>query len=272
MKKRIIAIIFAFVFCFCAAAPAFASDSDGFADEYYRLNDLADILDDSEEEELLATLDEISVRQKMDVTIAIVDDLEGYVSATECADDIYDGLNYGYGENKDGILLLLSMEGRDWAISTCGYGITAFTDAGCDYIVEQMKDDLSDGNYYDAFNTYASLCDDLITQAREGSPYDTGSLPREPLSFIWIPISVGVGVTLALIVVGVMKSKLKTVRFQTAANSYMKKGSLALTERRDLFLYHTVTRSAKPESSSSGGSRTHTSSSGRTHGGSSGKF
>ena len=70
MKKRIIAILFAFVFCFCAAAPAFASDSDGFADEYYRLNDLADILSDSEEEELLATLAEISVRQKMDVTIA----------------------------------------------------------------------------------------------------------------------------------------------------------------------------------------------------------
>lgn len=85
MKKRIIAILFAFVFCFCAAAPAFASDSDGFADEYYRLNDLADILSDSEEEELLATLDEISVRQKMDVTIAIVDDLNGYGSATECA-------------------------------------------------------------------------------------------------------------------------------------------------------------------------------------------
>ena len=273
MKKRIIAILFAFVFCFCAAAPAFASDSDGFADEYYRLNDLADILSDSEEEELLATLDEISVRQKMDVTIAIVDDLNGYGSATECADDIYDGLSYGYGKDRDGILLLVSMEERDWAISTCGYGITAFTDAGCDYIGEQMKDDLSNGNYFDAFNTYASLCDEFITQAREGSPYDVGNLPREPLSFIWIPISIGIGVTLALIIVGVMKSKLKTVRFQTAANSYMKKDSLALTESSDLFLYHTVTRTAKPESSSSsGGSSTHRSSSGTTHGGSSGKF
>ena len=105
------------------------------------------------------------------------------------------------------------------------------------------------------------------------SPYDVDSLPREPLSFIWIPISIGIGVTLALIIVGVMKSKLKTVRFQTAANSYMKKGSLALTESSDLFLYHTVTRTAKPESSSSsGGSSTHRSSSGTTHGGSSGKF
>ena len=273
MKKRIIAILFAFVFCFCAAAPAFASDSDGFADEYYRLNDLADILSDSEEEELLATLDEISVRQKMDVTIAIVDDLNGYGSATECADDIYDGLSYGYGKDRDGILLLVSMEERDWAISTCGYGITAFTDAGCDYIGEQMKDDLSNGNYFDAFNTYASLCDEFITQAREGSPDDVGSLPREPLSFIWIPISIGIGVTLALIIVGVMKSKLKTVRFQAAASNYVKHGSMQITDRSDLFLYRTMSRTPRPKSndnSSSGG--IHMSSSGTMHGGSSGKF
>lgn len=98
-------------------------------------------------------------------------------------------------------------------------------------------------------------------------------MPREPLSLIWIPVSVIIGFIIALIAVGVMKSKLKTVRFKTTANSYLKKGSLNITDSSDLFLYRTVNRTAKPkDNEGSGGSSTHTSSSGATHGGGSGKF
>lgn len=270
MKKKITALIFALALCLCTALPTFAAN-DGFADEYYRVNDLADLLTDSEEAALLEKLDEISLRQEMDVTVATVEDLEDYSTAAEYADDFYEFCSFGYGANNDGVLLLISTEDRDWAISTCGYGITAFTDAGIEYIGKQMKDDLSDGNYPAAFGTYAKLCDEFITQAKNGTPYDNGNLPREPLSMIWIPISIVIGVILALTIVGVMKGKLKTVRSQAAANSYMKKDSLAVTESSDLFLYHTVIRSGKEKDSGSGSS-THTSSSGTTHGGGSGKF
>ena len=269
MKKKLTALLFVLVLCLCMAIPAFAAD--GFADEYYRVNDLADLLTDREEEALLQKLDEISQRQRMDVTVVTVKDLDGYASAAEYADAVYEYCRYGYGAEKDGLLLLISMEDRDWAVSTCGYGITAFTDAGIDYISKQIKSDLSDGNYAAAFDTYASLCDEFITQARSGSPFDKGNLPREPLSIIWIPISIVIGVVPALIVVGSMKGKLKTVRAQAAANSYLKKDSLAISESSDLFLYHTVTRSKKEKNNGSGSS-THTSSSGTTHGGGSGKF
>lgn len=78
----------------------------------------------------------------------------------------------------------------------------------------------------------------------------------------------------ASIHVGKMKAKLKTVRRQLAANSYLKDGSLNITDSREMFLYSAVTRSRKKASSSgsSGGSSTHTSSSGSTHGGGGGKF
>ena len=81
-----------------------------------------------------------------------------------------------------------------------------------------------------------------------------------------------IGLLLATGTVKRMKNKLKTVRFQSAADSYMKKESLNITEKRDLFLYRTVSRTAKPKNESSGGSSTHTSSSGSTHGGGGGKF
>lgn len=272
MKKKITAMIFALILCLCAVTPAFAANSDGFVGECNRLNDAANLLTDSEEAELLAKLDEISLRQQMDVAVATVTNLGNCDTAAECADEVYEFSGFGYGQSKDGLMLLISAEERDWAISTCGYGITAFTDAGIEYIGRQMKSDLSDGNYASAFNTYADLCDEFITQARSGSPYDKGSLPRESLSIIWLPISVVIGVVLALIIVGSMKGKLKSVHSQAAANSYMKKDSLNVTESTDLFLYHNMTRTEKKKESSSEGSSTHTSSSGTTHGGGSGKF
>lgn len=271
MKKKILVIMISFVLCLCTAVTVFAED-DGFANEYERVQDLAELLSDSEETALTAKLDEISVRQKMDIIVLTTDTLEGS-TPRDFADDIYDYANFGYGTNRDGLLLLISTEDNDWYISTCGYGITAFTDAGIEYIGEQMKDDLSDGNFAEAFNTYAELCDDFITQARTGAPYDIGNLPREPLSLIWIPISLAVGICLSFLIIGTMKAKLKTVRFQAEARNYIKNGSLKITESRDMFLYNTVTRTERPKNNnSSGGSSTHTSSSGSTHGGGGGKF
>ncbi len=272
MKRKMTTILFVLALSLGMAVPTFAAGTNGFASENERVMDMADLLSDSEEAELLAKLDEISLRQDVDVVVITTNDLEGR-AVRDYADDVYDQCNYGYGEDRDGVLLLISMEERDWWISTCGYGIDIFTDAGIQYIGDKMKPDLSDGNYAAAFDTYADLCDDFINQAKTGTPYDTSTLPREPLSKIWILASIGIGVILALIVVGSMKSKLKTVRSQAAANSYVKKGSLNITESRDMFLYHTVTRTEKPkDNDSSSGSSTHTSSSGTTHGGGGGKF
>ena len=192
MKKRISVFLFVIALCLSTALPAFAAETDGFADEYYRVVDMADLLTDSEEAALIEKLDEISLRQNMDVVVATTDDLEGY-SVMDYADLLYEQCQFGYGDSKDGLMLLISMEDHDWYISTCGYGITAFTDAGIEYIGKQIKSDLSDGNYAAAFTSYAGLCDDFITQARNGAPYDSGNLPREPLSLIWIPIALVIG-------------------------------------------------------------------------------
>ncbi len=240
------------------------------AEEYPRLMDGADLLTAQEEKELLEELDEVSQRQELDIVIATTESLGGS-SAMDYADDLYDSCGFGYGAGRDGALLLISMEERDWWISTCGYGITVFTDAGIEYLSEQFMGDLSEGNYPAAFRTYVQQCDRFIAQAREGRPYDRQNLPHEPLSWVWILISLGVGILIALIGVGIMMSKLKTVRSQAAAGSYVREGSMNITESRDFFLYRNVHRTARPKNDSSGSS-THTSSSGTTHGGGGGKF
>ncbi len=240
-----------------------------------RLVDEANLLTAAEEETLLEKLDEISERQQVDIVVVTVDSLGG-VSPMAFADDFYDFYGYGFGSEKDGILLLISMEERDWYISTAGYGITAVTDAGWEYIAERFTEDLSEGDYAGAFTIFAGQCDDFITQARTGEPYDVGNLPKKPFGFgLHFAVTFGAGFVIALIVTGDMAGQLKTVGSKRAADNYVKPGSMQLTKRSDLFLYHRVSRRARPTGSgsrSSGGSSTHRSSSGRRHGGGGGKF
>lgn len=266
--KKIITLLLCFLLSCIMAVSAFAE-----SEHPARLVDDADLLTDVEENVLLTKLDEISERQKFDVVIVTVDSLDGK-SPMAYADDYYDYNGYGMGRNNDGVLLLISMEHRDWYITTIGYGITAVTDAGREYMSEQFADDLSDGYYADAFAAFAGLCDEFVTQAKTGRPYDVGNLPKGPFRIILhLVIALIVGFMAALVVVTVMKSKMKSVRYQVGASEYTKAGSMMITESRDIFLYRTVDRQRKPESeSSSGGSSAHTSSSGTSHGGGGGKF
>lgn len=234
-----------------------------------RLVDGADILTDSEEAQLLSKLDKASEELQFDIAIATSYGLSDYIR--DVADDYYDYNGFGFGPDADGCVLLVDMEGRDWWISTCGYGITALTDAGIEYIGDQFESDLSNGYYYDGFETYVTLVEDFVIQSRTGEPYDSGNLPKEPYNwFFGIVVSLGVGFVIALIAVLVMKGQLKSVKRQAAAHDYLVPGSMNVTTSRDIFLYRNVTRRAKPKESS--GSSTHTSSSGRSHGGGGGSF
>ena len=129
MKKRLFTILFTVILIFSTVLPVSAAEEEMPPERLLpRLVDEADLLTDEEEADILEQLDEISERQECDVAVVTVDGLDGK-SAMEYADDFYDYNGYGFGEEKDGILLLVSMEERDWYISTCGFGITALTDA-----------------------------------------------------------------------------------------------------------------------------------------------
>ena len=160
-----------------------------------------------------------------------------------------------------------------WQGETVTGVTTMFTDAGIDYIGGELLSDLKAANYAGAFAKFSDLCDDFTAKAKSGDPYTKYNLPIKPLSFGYAIGALVAGFGIALIAVGSMKSKLKTVRFKAEANSYVRPGSMKVTFARDDFLYHTITSTPIPKNdSSSGGSSTHTSSSGATHGGGGGSF
>ncbi len=237
-----------------------------------RVVDEGDVLSDKEEKNLTKLLDEISREQTFDIVVVTTDSTGGK-TPMQYADDYFDYGGYGFGENYDGVLLLVSMEYSDWWISTTGYGITAFTDAGIDFIGQKIVPYMSDGKFYKAFEKYAEYCDEFLTLAKEGRPFDYKDARKRSFNIGKnLLIALGIGFVLALIAVMMLRGQLKSVRFKMASGDYVVDGSMKITHSTDRFLTSHISRKAKPKQSSSGGSSTHSSSSGRSHGGGGGKF
>ena len=231
-----------------------------------RLADEAGLLSGTECTAIEKRLDELSTQYGLDVVI-VTTKSTGSRTPMEYADDYFDYNDYA----PDGVLLLVSMEEGDWWISTTGYGITAFTDAGIAYIGENIVPYLSDGEYAKAFTTFTDLCDQFLSQAKTGDPFDTHNLPKEPFKLVRnVIVALVIGLAAAFFATGSMKKKLKSVEQKAQADDYVTPGSLQITKSRDFHLYTHIDRREKPKSSS--GSSTHTSSSGTTHGGGGGKF
>ena len=239
-----------------------------------RLVDDAGLLTQDEADALLEELDRRSEALQFDIVVVTVDSLDGE-TPQNYAEDFFWYNGYGLGEDRDGALLLLAMDSRDWYIATHGYGITAITPAGREAMADRFVPSLSDGDYAAAFRTFAEECEDYVNHAREGSAYDTGDLPEAPFrmpGFLWIVCCLLLGLLVGGITVGVMTAKHKTVRRQPAANSYVVRDSLHLTQQTDFFLYANTTRTERPKETNTGGSDAHSGSGGSSFGGGGGKF
>ena len=218
------------------------------------LVDQADLLTTREERLLQAYLEQLSEEMSCEIAVLTVTSLGGK-SAQAYADDFYDDNGYGYGPGDDGLLLLVAIQERSWAITTYGTAHRALGNRDLDRIEDAMLSDLSAGKHG---------IPEPSADAREGVLGE---------AFDWketLVIAVIVGFVLALITVTVMKGNLKSVRPKNEAAAYVIPNSLDLHISHDRFLYRNVRR-VRIDSSSSGGG-THRSSSGRSHGGRSGRL
>ncbi len=301
--KRIISICVCLLLLFCLSAPVVAAEVETYSPELASelasiaenmdtlyanygvipafeglLTDSAELLTAEEAAALEAKLQAVSREYGCDVVVLTVDSLGGK-SPTEYADDFFDYNGYGRNSSADGILFMLSMEDRDWAISTCGRCIQAFTDNGQEYMFGKMKGDLSRDRFAAALDTYADTCAELLAQYAQGKPYDRPQSTFYKIMHVSVPagvlLALAVGFVLAGIPLGSMKAAINNVRWQKNACDYSRQGSMQVQQSYDQFLYHNTSRvkiESSSSSSSGGGSSTHTSSSGHSHGGSSGKF
>ncbi|MGP1598425.1 TPM domain-containing protein [Peptoanaerobacter stomatis] len=216
-------------------------------EEITLLEDNADLIPDDKESDLLKKAEDISKKYKVDVVIATVDSLNGQ-GTHEFADKFYKEREY----NKDGIMLLLSDEDRDYMLHKSGKIDKAFTTYWEDYILTDVLAQLKENKYAEAFDIYLDKTQEILPQIKED-----GTLPKPPINPLLYVGGIAGGFLIAFIIVSIGKGSLKSVAFSRTANSYLKEGSLNLRESSESFLYRNVTRREKPKpkenSSSSGG-------------------
>lgn len=235
--------------------------------------DDAGLIKASDEKELDKKIKNIQ-KDKFDVVILTVKSLDGK-SAQDYADDYYDNNDYGLDNEKSGVLFLVSKGDRKYHISTKGAGIKAFTDYGIGRVKEEIKPYLSDGDYFNACDEFLNITKDFVKAYKDGTPYDTDNPYNEEIDYVILEvIALVIAFVIALISVGIMRLRMNTAKPKGTAMEYIKKGSFKLTSEKDIFMYSTVTKTAKPKDNdnSAGGSTTHVSSSGSEHGGGGGSF
>lgn len=203
--------------------------------------DEAMLLSSAEQAELNAKLQSVSSKYNAQIIVCTIESINGG-DVDEFVEYLYDEMEFGYGENHDGVLLLLCMDSRDYRILTNGMTDEAIGESRIDAIGNAIASDLSDGDYAAAFDTFADKCQYYLDGHLNGFPFN-GS---EKFAICLI-----IGILAGVIVAFVLKGQLKTVRKQNQANVYVKSGSMQVTVSRDLFLYRNVSRTKKESSSSS---------------------
>ena len=237
-----------------------------FANQLHFIDD-ANYLSRIEGERLNQKLEEISAKNDVDVVILTVSNLEKQ-TASDYADTYYEEKNF----KKDGILLLISRGSRDFAISTSGFGIKAFTDKGLNILMEPVLKALKQDKYDEAFQLFAKGADEFLSSAKEGNILYSRAENKASSTNILIQlvISLGIGLMGAYLITREEKKALTTVSSQVGAMSYLLNESVAIPVQNELFLYHLVQKTPKVKTDNE--SSTHRSASGTFHGGTSGKF
>lgn len=263
--KRLLSLLTAALLLVILIVPAAAAEAPEIC-----IYDTEKLLEDEVREVIEVIAQDISQRQQCAVYFLSVNDFRDYGDGDifNVALKIYEENNLGMGENKDGVLLILSMADRDYCLLAHGFGDTALTDYGKDYISERFLDDFADDDWYGGVRDYLTYTDDLLAQARAGKIYDRGSWITGSALWIW---SLIIGGLVALMVCGIQRLVMqKKVRMQTGAEGYLESGSLHITRRRDIYTHTTQVRQKIEKNNGSGSSGGHSHSGG--YSGKSGKF
>ena len=205
-------------------------------------------------------LKEYSEQCQCDISIVTVNSTEGKDVELYTV-DFYDFNGFGYGSSKDGLMLLLSMEERDWCVSRHGKSEHIFTQSVTDEMVGNVSEYLSNNDFYTAFDKFA---DDYLYRYEHAGK----------VSPVWILADIVIGFIIAYVVMKAKTANLTSVRSKRNAADYVVPGSMVIKSSSDKFLYMNVIKTPRPKetSSNSGGGGHITGSSGTTHSVSSGKF
>lgn len=233
--------------------------------------DEAGLLTTQEAQSLNAQAGAIAEHYGCGVYMVAVRDFRDYTDSASVYDaawGIYHGLGLGAGDDREGMLLLLSMEDRDFATFFYGENTEyAFSSYAQEQLEGYFLGDFGENDWYGGFSAYLDASEQFLARAASGKPVRESHW--DTIGLVVLCSSV-----ISLVVTIIFWQQGKNVRMQYGAANYISAEGLHLTRKRDMFIRQTRTRrkieTKPPSSSHSGGSsRAH---SGGGGSGRSGKF
>lgn len=251
------------MFCLLILTALFLPSFSSTAEEAVpSLFDGANLLNTDQAENLRARIAVMENKHHVRIAVVTQKTLDGQ-RIGDAADRLAD-MYYSDGENGN-IVLLIDMGSREYYVSTDREMRKKITDeTGMDEIRKAFTEELSSGNYEEAFNAYVSVTDRLLTYyEKEGKPYD----PADAFS----PMALLAGGVLAFLAAlgirGRLIDTMSNVKPVVSVSEFLEKDSFHLTSESDRYLYTNRIVTPIPEQSqqssqgSSGG-----------HGGGGGRF
>ena len=217
--KNIKILILSLFICISFSLPVFATSSKPL------VIDSANIISSNTEASLIKKAKEIQKKYNIDVVIATIPSNEG-VSIEYYAETIYSQGGYDfYKKGKVNDNMTISVENS---------------------ILDPTLSKLKNNDFDGAFNTFLNKVDEVYSKVKPD-----GSFSKEPKGHVPYLIGILGSFFIAFIIVQTGAATLKSVRFSRTADSYVKEGSMVITQGLDRFLYRNVSRRSKPKSSSS---------------------
>lgn len=291
--RKCLSLLAALLLLLCAALPVTAVETERF------VFDLAGILTEGEAAELETDAAAVSAEYGCGIYMVTVSDMadDGFYDIEKYAEWVYDSWALGYDDEGTGLMLILSMAERDYDLDAFGdEAHRAFTDYGKETLADTFLDDFRLDDWVGGFRDFIENAGVLLERAANGTPLDVPSYtpnygpgytpsysgpvfyrertPVEKLRIALLP-GLAVGILIALVYCGVLKSKMKSARCATEASAYVTRHGVDIHIRDDRFTHatevrHHIDRDHGSSGGFHGGGGTHISSGGHSH--HSGKF
>lgn len=231
-----------------------------------RVYDFAGLLTTAEIEELEGLSSQYSQKRQVDIVILTTADTEGK-DVVEYMQDFYDEKGLGYDKpHGNTAILTIDMQHREVYVAGFYKGKEYLDDSRCSLIREKITPYLSNGNYYEAFDSFIRL-------SYRYMGIRPGVNPENIFLKLWFQIAVSLMVAGGIVTVMAYHSG---GRMTAGGGTYLDSNNSGITNKRDTYIRTTTTKRKKPSSnnnSSGGGSiGGGISRGGHSHSGSRGRF
>ena len=252
MKKQIaLSVLLCLLLCLSLSGTALAQESEmtlGY------VTDAANLFTESQVAALNDAATQVSSEYHCAIYAILVDDYTQYnpQSVEDCAQGFYGYYDLGFGDERDGLLLLLSLEERDYALQDYGPNAARwFTDANLNRLESGFLKYFREDDWYNGVMAYIQGAGQLLSRAQQeaqdpsGGEYNSQESifgfgdGMDPITKLIIAIAPSSAIALA--VCQGFKSQMKTAKERDTADEYVVSGSARLRVKEDQFINRTRT-------------------------------